>query len=116
MKTKGYKTEKYVDNTPTGFITDFEFNLPLKKIDIDEYERRLKKLVEPGSKAFITEQQLIESFKDQVYFKDIVDENSLTRKIMTHKFFWRDSDKGFYIPSLLLLGNLYCASNNQTRA
>jgi len=56
LKSKGYKTEKYSDSTPTGFITDFEFNLPLKKIDIDEYERRLKKLVEPGSKAYINEQ------------------------------------------------------------
>ncbi len=49
LKYKGYKVEKISDSGELGFITDFEFELPLKKVDIDEYERRLKKLVEPGS-------------------------------------------------------------------
>jgi hypothetical protein len=49
LKYKGYKAEKIFDSTETGFITDFEYTLPLKKIDIDEFERRLKKLVEPAT-------------------------------------------------------------------
>ena len=52
---KGYTVEKVEDKSETGFITDFEFTLPLKKIDIDEYERRLKKLVDSSCKETINE-------------------------------------------------------------
>jgi hypothetical protein len=48
VKYKGYKVEKISDTSETGFITDWEFNLPLGKIDIDDYERRLKKLIDPS--------------------------------------------------------------------
>ena len=58
MTLKGYSVDKIEDNSLTGFITEFEFYLPLKKIDIDEYERRLKKLIKqaPPAKIVITEQ------------------------------------------------------------
>lgn len=29
LKVKGYKTEYVEDSTPTGFLTDFEYHLPL---------------------------------------------------------------------------------------
>jgi hypothetical protein len=54
MIVKGYRIEKIVDTSETGMITDFEYNLPLAKIDLDDYERRLKKLCEPNSGHMIT--------------------------------------------------------------
>ena len=58
MTLKGYSVDKIEDTSATGFITEFEFYLPLKKIDIDDYERRLKKLIKqaPPNKVVITEQ------------------------------------------------------------
>ena len=36
LKYKGYYVEKIEDPSVTGFITEFEHYLPLKKIDIDD--------------------------------------------------------------------------------
>ncbi len=47
MKLQSLKPEKIEDNTQTVMITKFEETLPLRKITIDEFERRLKKLIDP---------------------------------------------------------------------
>ena len=96
VKYKGYKAEKINDVSETGFLTDFEFTLPLNKIDIDEYERRLKLLVQPGSNETINEAQLIEAFSDQVYLKEVSKEGSLIRKILLHPTFLDPKVKGNY--------------------
>jgi len=36
------------DNSDTGMITNFERRLPFVKIDIEEFERRVKKLSDPS--------------------------------------------------------------------
>ena len=45
-------------------ITRFEETIPLRRMTIDEYERRLKKLADPDSKDMLTPNQIVESFKD----------------------------------------------------
>jgi hypothetical protein len=45
-------------------ISKFEETIPLRRMTIDEYERRIKKLAEPDSKDVLTHGQIIESFKD----------------------------------------------------
>lgn len=54
MKVKGYSVEKIEDQGPLGMITEFESKLPLTEIDLDDFERRLKKLAEIDSKNLIT--------------------------------------------------------------
>lgn len=50
-------------------VTKFEETFPLRKMTIDDFERRIKKLAEPESLDSISEAQIIESFKD--IFPDI---------------------------------------------
>jgi hypothetical protein len=48
---------------------------------------------------------------------DITKENSLIHEIMTDDMFKKDpSDEEYHIPYLMLLGLLYCASNNEVKA
>lgn len=47
LKVKGYSAPNVVDNSSTGMITQFEKRLPVGKVDIDEFERRLKTLIDP---------------------------------------------------------------------
>lgn len=85
MKMQQYKPEKIEDNTQTQMITKFEESLPLKRMTIDEFERRLKKLVNPNCQNKINSAQLIESFKD--FYPDIVEENSLIRNLLMNEAF-----------------------------
>lgn len=62
LKYGKYKADAVSDDTPTNIITHFETTLPLRKIDIDEYERRLKKFASPESGDVLTQVQLLESF------------------------------------------------------
>ena len=55
-------------------ITKWESTLPFGKISLPEYERRLKKLIDPQANDFITEKQIVECFKDHHAFKDIENE------------------------------------------
>ena len=87
LKAQGFSAPNAMDTSPTAFITKFESNLPLGKMSLLEYERRLKKLIEPGDKDCITEKQLIECFKDHPAFKDIVNEGSLIRDLLTNEIF-----------------------------
>lgn len=58
------RPENISDTSQTSMITKFEEKLPLKKITITDFERRIKKFASPENADFITEVQLIESFKD----------------------------------------------------
>jgi hypothetical protein len=69
---KGYSPPNVDDKSETGMISNFEKKLPLGKVDIDEFERRLKKLVDPLSKDVITLKQIEASFADHYAFRDIV--------------------------------------------
>lgn len=64
MKMQSYRPEKIEDNSTTSMITRFEETIPLRRMTIDEYERRLKKLADPDSKDMLTPNQIVESFKD----------------------------------------------------
>jgi hypothetical protein len=108
---------KFSDKTTTNFITDYEYELPIAKVDIDEFERRLKKLAEPGTDDTLSQLQIIEAFQDHPYLKDINVEDSLIRNILLHDFFLHPKKKGrFHIPLLLLFGNMYCSSSFAVRA
>lgn len=69
IKMQTYKPEKISDDSQTAMITKFEETLPLKKVTIQDFERRIKKFATPESPNLVTEAQLIESFKD--LFPDI---------------------------------------------
>lgn len=47
LRVQGFSAPKYDDRSDTGFLTKFEWRLPLGRIGILEYERRLKKLITP---------------------------------------------------------------------
>ena len=68
-------------------ITKFESTLPLGKISLLEYERRLKKLIDPTAEDKISEKQLIEVFKDHPAFKDIENPESLVHALLTDDVF-----------------------------
>lgn len=53
-------------------------------MDVDEFERRLKKFANPESGDVINEAQLKESFSDSIALRDIVHEGSLARQLMLH--------------------------------
>ena len=55
MKINCYRPEKIEDNSQTVMVTKFEETIPLKKITIDEFERRLKKLIDPTCGDMINE-------------------------------------------------------------
>ena len=72
----------------TKFITEFEKELPLRNISLNEYERRLKKLVRPSDKDMIRVRTVIECFKDHWAFTEIANEDgSLIRDLMFDPFF-----------------------------
>lgn len=54
MRAKGYTLPKVEDKSELNFLSDFERALPLVKVDLDDYERRLKKLGTKEDKDFIT--------------------------------------------------------------
>ncbi len=117
LKASGFAPPNPTDNSETGCITKFEATLPLGKISLLEFERRLKKLIDPRANDCISKKQIIECFKDHNAFKDIEDENSLTHALLTDKVFLsKKEEEGYYIPYLVLLGLLYCASNARVRS
>lgn len=54
MKMQSFRPEKINDSSQTAMITKFEENIPLRKMTIDEFERRIKKLADPESKDQLT--------------------------------------------------------------
>lgn len=99
-------------------LSDFERKLPIAKIDLDDFERRLKKLAEKENKDMITKAQIIEVFKDHYATEDITNTYSLSHQLLINDVFKRrySDENVYYIPYLLLLGILYCPSNNQLKA
>ena len=47
-----------IDTSPTGSITIFEMELPLTRMSLDEFERRIKKLVDSEQGDEITVKQM----------------------------------------------------------
>ena len=85
------------------------------KVPLDDFERRVRAFQEKEKSTKISVAQLIETFQDCSYLKDIVDENSVTRKLLTHRSL-EVSPGTIYIPYLLLLGILLCASTKKMKA
>jgi len=56
-------------------VTKFEKTLPLQRIDIDEFERRLKLLATQNN---LSKEQLFESFKDSSSLGGIVMRGNIT--------------------------------------
>lgn len=90
--------------------------MPLSRITLNDYERRIKKLLNKAEGDEIAPKQLVEVFKDHYAFREIADENSAIYRLMTDKCFHKDSDKTLHVPYLMLLGLLICATNNRNKA
>ena len=118
MWAKGYKVPAVEDKSELNFLTEFESSLPLSRVDLDDYERRLKKLGTKEDKDFITKPQLIEVFTDHHKMKDIGMEGTIANTLMFNDIFVKEgSPPGmFYVPYLMLLGILYCPSKPTVRA
>ena len=115
MRVQGFKVRKIEDTSQMACITDFQQSLPLSRMSLNEYERRLKKLLDPEAGDEISKQQLIECFKDHYAFKEIADEGSAVHKIMTDDALKKGSETTYHVPYLMLLGLLICATNDQNK-
>lgn len=104
-----------MDTTETGPITAFENDFSLQRVALDDYERRIKKLVDSETGDEVTLKQMIECFKDNPFLAKIQDENSLVRLILTNPALQKKKDT-YHIPYLMLVGILYCASNTKVKA
>jgi hypothetical protein len=87
MRAQGFKVQKIEDTSQFMCITDFQQSLPLSRMTLNEYERRLKKLLNHAEGDEINKKQLIECFQDHYAFKEIADENSVVYKILTDSVF-----------------------------
>ena len=56
-------------------------------MEITEYEKRVKRFVDPSSKGKISIEQLCEAFKDTDIFKHVKDSRSVVNKIILSPFF-----------------------------
>ena len=59
--------------------------------------------------------QLVELLKEMPYLEDIVREESVTRRLLTHKVI-ENTPGIIYIPYLMLLAILLCASTKKMKA
>lgn len=111
MKALGYTVHMPEDEFVTGVVTQMENELPLCRTSIDEFERRIKKLIgSSDKKAQINVKQMIEVFKDHPQLYVFEDEESLLRRVLTDKRLSKEEGT-FHIPYLMLVGILFCASN-----
>lgn len=115
MKMQGYSVQPINDTSDTGVITKFEQELPLAKISLDDYERRIKKFVDAEHREELSLKQLIESFKDHSVLGEIENAESVTRKILANPAM-TNKNGSYFIPYLMLVGILYCASNPKVKA
>lgn len=127
MYANGWINESVTDASQIKFISEFEKDLPLRNMSLNEYERRLKKLVTPAMNDMVPVRVIMECFKDHWAFIDIVEEESLTRELMFDMLFLEEmgeeeaestalEDRKASVPMLMLLGLLYCRSNRRQRA
>ena len=82
--------QNITDSSETGCITEFENTFVLQKVALDDFERRIKKLVDSSVGDEVTEKQLIECFKDSPTLNTFADETSLLRKLLTHPCLHKD--------------------------
>ena len=115
LKNQGYGASLVVDNTETGSITQFENDLPLQRVALDDFERRIKKLVDSETGDEVTLRQMVECFKDNPFLAKIEEEGSLIRTILTDPTMQK-KEGTYHIPYLMLVGILYCASNTNVKA
>jgi hypothetical protein len=54
LRVKGYTLPKFDDKSELHMVTDFERKLPIAKMDLDDFERRLKKLGDKDNKDLIS--------------------------------------------------------------
>ena len=87
MYANGWVNESVTDDSAVAFVTEFEKGLPLRNISLDEFERRLKKLVTPAMKDMVLVRVVEECFKDHWAFLDITEEGSLSREMMFDETF-----------------------------
>lgn len=85
--------ESVTDEGNCKFITAFESMLPLRNISLNDYERRLKKLVNPKMNDYASVSMIVECFKDHWAFTDITVSNTLTRELMFDKLFLSESEE-----------------------
>jgi len=116
MRAQGFKVQKIEDTSQMQVVTEFQQSLPLSRMTLNEYERRLKKLLDPQMGDEINTKQLVECFKDHYAFKEIADENSAVYRLLTDEVFQKDSKDSFHVPYLMLLGLLVCATNEKNKA
>jgi len=91
LRVHGYEVPRADDRSPVGCVTRWELHaLPLYKISIDDYERRLKKLVDKDSKDQISLPQVEECFKDHYAFKDLGVQGTLTHALFTDWVFKKE--------------------------
>lgn len=115
LKAKGYLPSTVKDQSEFGSVTDFENGLAVQRVTIDDFERRIKKFADQELGDLITLELLIEAFKDHAALKQIEQEDSVLRKLLTHPIL-SDAPGTISIPSLMLFGILYCGSNSQAKA
>ena len=61
-------------------------------MSLNEYERRLKKLVTPAMRDYVPVRVVEECFKDHWAFLDIDEEETLTRELMFDEIFLDEMD------------------------
>ena len=71
MYANGWVNEAVKDASQIKFITEFEKDLPLRNMSLNEFERRLKKLVTPAMNDMVPVRVIVECFKDHWAFLDI---------------------------------------------
>lgn len=64
MRMQGYKVQQIEDTSLMAPVTKWQQTLPLSRMTLNEYERRLKKLLDHSNGDEINKKQLIECFKD----------------------------------------------------
>jgi len=86
----GYCNEEVKDDSPVRFITEFEKILPLREIALVEFERRIKKLMNPAMKDQVSVFMLIECFKDHKAFKNIDKKGTIEHDLLFADMFLFD--------------------------
>ena len=64
LQRQGYQVLIVEDKSETGLITAWENTLSIGKVNLDDFERRIKKLVDSETGDELTLKQMIESFAD----------------------------------------------------
>jgi len=117
------------------YLGQFENMFAFNFIEIEEFEKRVKKLV--YGDEYVTIEQLKECLKTAKGFEDIINEDSLTYSVLSSSYLKRDryrtatslrhlndpdiqnganDPREVYIPYVLLLGIMYAKATSRVRA